>query len=256
MEFRKSFLLILVFVMCFFITNSSAMVIEGGVAVWNKDLNGWVDYKGTRADLEDDLGTGSLTSPYYWLRFEHPIPFIPNVKFEYTPFDMTSTGTVDETFKFGDYIYRANTKVDSNLQADQFDVILYFNPLPWIAEKLTSVKISIGVDAKYIDGEVWVEGNVDGIERRESKDFTVVVPMLYGRVELNPLNLVYLEAEGKYIGYGGSQFYDVYIGTRIQWKLLFATVGYRIEALQIDDISDVSSNIQIKGWVFGLGLQF
>ena len=237
-------------------TSAMAMVIEGGVAVWNKDLSGWVKYKGNRVDTEDDLGTGSLTSPYYWLRFEHPIPFIPNVKLEYSPFEMDSTGTIDETFKFGKYVYEANTKVDSEIQADQFDVILYLNPLPWIAEKLTSVKVSVGIDAKYVDGCVKIKGQESGYEVSEDKDFTVVIPMLYGRVEINPLNLVYLEAEGKYVTYGGSQFYDVYVGTRIQWKLLFGMMGYRYEALQIDDISDISSNLKLKGWIIGLGVQF
>ena len=233
-----------------------AMVIEGGAAVWVKDLTGWVEYKGSHVDLEDDLGTGTLTSPYYWLRFEHPIPFIPNVKLEYTPFDMYSQERIDRSFTFRNYTFTANMEVDSRLKADQFDAILYLNPLPWIAEKLTSVKISVGLDAKYIDGTVWLKGKSSSVEHTEYKNFKVVVPMLYGRVEVSPLKLFYLEAEGKYIGYSGSNFYDLYIGTRIQWKLLFAMIGYRYEALQIDDISDLSSNIKIKGWLFGLGLQF
>ncbi|BAT72094.1 conserved hypothetical protein [Thermosulfidibacter takaii ABI70S6] len=252
---RKAFVLLsMLFVLG--LTKANALVIEGGAAVWMKDLSGWVEYKGNHVDVEDDLGTDSLKSPYYWVRFEHPIPFFPNVKLEYTPFEMDSSGTVDETFKFGDFTYKANTKVDSSIQADQFDVILYYNPLPWIAEKLTSVKVSVGIDAKYVDGDIWIKGHENEIEYKEDKDFQVVIPMLYGRVEVNPLNLLYLEAEGKYIAYGGNQFYDVYVGTRFQWKLLFAIAGYRYEALQIDDISDVSSNVKLKGWVVGLGVQF
>ena len=235
---------------------AGAMVIEGGAAVWVKQLDGWVEYKGSHVDLRDDLTAGTLKSPYYWIRFEHPIPFIPNVKLEYAPFDMYSDNVISRTFTFGDYVYSAGMDVESRLKADQLDAILYFNPLPWIAEKLTSVKVSVGVDAKYIDGYVKLKGKSGSVEHTEDKDFRVVVPMLYGRVEVSPLNLVYLEAEGKYVGYGGNQFYDLYVGTRIKWQLLFVMAGYRYEALQLDDISDVSSNVKIKGWVFGVGLQF
>ncbi|WP_022846462.1 TIGR04219 family outer membrane beta-barrel protein [Desulfurobacterium sp. TC5-1] len=230
------------------------LTIEAGAGAVQEQPSGWINYQGTNVDVKDDLNLGDETKPFGWVRIEHPIPLIPNVKIEATKYDFTGSGTITQTFQFAGKTFTASADIDSELRLDQYDLTLYWG-VPFLGlATLGTTHINFGLTLKYIDGYASVKSSTLGFD--ESTDFQVPLPMLYGQGDFG-VGPVRVNAELKWIGYSGNQFIDAKAEVRYSpIPLLFIGAGYRYENLKIDDIEDVSSDIKIKGPYLEAGLSF
>ncbi len=247
-------------------TSAEAITIEGGVGAWREKPSGWIEYTtsgtvstNTKVDVKDDLHLNDKTKAFGWFKISDiPIPLIPNVKVQYTPMNFSGSGYATTTFTFGDITVPANTKVESKLRANQFDITFTYG-VPFL-KGATAGKVNLewGLNVKVIDGYAKVR-YLDPIKgwQEDSKSATIPVPMLHLCGEVKPVDLVGLSFNGNWIGYGGSSFYDLTGEVKVYpLEGLFVGLGYRYQRLKIDDISDISSDLKVKGAFFEAGFTF
>ena len=218
---------------------------EVGAAYWGAKTSGDFNYKGDTIDLEKDLGYGDKNTNFIWASFEHPVPIIPNLKIQHTSFDESQSTNTNKVFDGKTY----SGVVNSNLKLNQTDFILYYELLDnW-------VNLDFGINAKYLNASVSMDS---ATQSASTKDLNYVVPMLYAKAKFElPLSGLSVESDISYISYDSSAFYDIKGGVSYETTFgLGATAGYRAEKLKIDDLSDVYSDIDIKGFYAGLFYHF
>ena len=218
---------------------------EVGAAYWGAKTSGDFNYKGDTIDLEKDLGYGDKNTNFIWASFEHPVPIIPNLKIQHTSFDESQSTNTNKVFDGKTY----SGVVNSNLKLNQTDFILYYELLDnW-------VNLDFGINAKYLNASVSMDS---ATQSASTKDLNYVVPMLYAKAKFElPLSGLSVESDISYISYDSSAFYDIKGGVSYETTFgLGATAGYRAEKLKIDDLSDVYSDVNIKGFYAGLFYHF
>ncbi|HHD78862.1 MAG TPA: TIGR04219 family outer membrane beta-barrel protein, partial [Epsilonproteobacteria bacterium] len=105
------------------------------------------------ADLKDTLGWSDTQDIFLKAYFEHPLPFIPNVKLGFTKLSHDSTGAVS-LFSWGD-ITSFSGEVKSNLDLRITDLTLYYELLDnW-------VELDAGLTGRYLSGDVQVNTLLD-----------------------------------------------------------------------------------------------
>lgn len=222
-----------------------------GVYGWRAGAQGGLDDRvnGREADVERDLGLdGDETSVVVWAALEHPLPVLPNLKLQYTPLSFDGRGTLSDSFSFDGRTFLASETVDSKVQLDQLDVILYYEVLD------NTFNLDIGLNVKLLDGRVELVGLTSG--ERYQEDLPEAIPMLYinAGIELPGRLALGLEASG--IGYGDHRFTD--IKASLSWQLAMFEVegGYRMQQLIVDDLDDVDVDLEVRGPYLGAALRF
>lgn len=227
--------------------NADFLGVEVGGATWMPEMTGDFKYGGSTMDLEDDLGYGDdESSTYYWLSFEHPVPVIPNVKIIQTNLEMDSN-VVSSSVTFNSTSYSTNAPAEMTL--NQTDYILYYE----LSEGLIIpfVHLDAGIAIKNLEGELTISS--------DTKDFSVPVPMGYGKIKLSTSALPFfpfdLEYETLRLSIGDNSFEDTKFGLVYNVELaagfdVGAVAGVRKESLEIDE-SGVTANIDIEGYYFG-----
>ncbi|MDD2887199.1 MAG: TIGR04219 family outer membrane beta-barrel protein [Aliarcobacter sp.] len=226
--------------------NADTLGLEVGAAYWNAQTSGNVEYKGSSIDLEKDLGYEDLNTNFIWASFEHPIPLIPNLKIQHTQIDDSSSKSANVTFD--NKVYSGT--VSSSIKLNQTDFILYYELLDnW-------VNLDLGINGKYFDGSIDISDSLSTTS--STKDLTYVVPMAYAKVKFDlPFSGLSVESDLSYISYSGSKSYDFKGGLNYLTSFgLGATAGYRTEKIQLDDVSNVYSDIEISGAYAGLYYHF
>ncbi|MBI1195694.1 MAG: TIGR04219 family outer membrane beta-barrel protein [Gammaproteobacteria bacterium] len=224
-----------------------------GVNGWSYDINGSVRYQSANAaddiDVNRDLGYNNDNLASYYVMIDHPLPLIPNVKISKTTIDTSANGTLSASFTFGGTTFSGSEAVNSSLKLDQTDITAYWRILDNIAN------LDIGLTAKYLDTKTRITGASSGTA---NANVSTWVPMAYAGVGVDlPFSGLAVSADGSYIGYSGSNFYDYTVRATYDtpW-LLGVDVGYRRINLKLDDIDGSYANVTFKGPYAGLYLHF
>ena len=189
--------------------------------------------------LQDNLvNDTSLYHGYFYISVEHPLPILPNIRFEYVEYTATGTSTdvgITSSSSLTGSTTFSNT-FNSNLSMKQYDTILFYNLL----DKDNWITLDLGLDLKYLLSDY----TIDSIA--QSSDSSVI-PMVYvrGRVDIPDLDVGF-ESDTKYITDGSSTVYDLRV--KIDYTMTFIPVihpgielGYRVE--QFTSVSDKNSLI-------------
>ncbi len=224
-----------------------------GANAWSYDIQGSVRYQSANPandiDVNRDLGYDSDNLASYYVIFDHPLPLIPNVKISKTSIDTSASGALSSNFTFGGQNFTFNEAVNSSLKLDQTDITAYWRILDNIAN------LDVGLTAKYLDTKTRITGATTGTA---SADVSTWVPMAYAGVGVDlPFSGLAVSADGSYIGYSGSNFYDytVRVTYDTPW-LLGIDAGYRRINLSLDDIDSSYADVTFKGPYAGLYLHF
>jgi len=205
--------------------------IEGGTGLWDGSSDGTVVHNGnlelfgpiaTDVILTDNLGDHEdKTAGYLYVTIKHPIPFVPNVRFEYV--GVKSGGEIVYTEEIP-IIGSASVTVGSQIFITQYDTILFYNLL----DNTFWTTLDLGVDIKYAQTQYYVPDLVD--EKSDS-----IIPMAYirGRVEL-PYAPIGFESDVKYITDGESTVYDIRLKVDYSFEMNAALepgieLGYRVQ---------------------------
>lgn len=238
-----------------FLPTSMADTVLGvyaGGGVWIQEYNG--DIGRSRISVDNDLSLDDSTRGYFYLAIEHPIPIVPNVKFQYTNIDTDGDGRVNAGDVFDDVNFPNAEDVASDVDLSFADLTLYYELLDnWL-------NLDLGVTARYFDGDARIRGLTSGIE--ESVDFQFVLPLAYGKAQFDlPLTGLSIGAEVNGIAYSGNHLVDVAAKISYQTDILplidiGVEVGYRVLDLETDDAGELNSNIDASGPFVGLIAHF
>jgi outer membrane protein len=199
--------------------------IEGGVGVFGAEPGGSLEGKnGTDISL-DELGIGKESDVYAWVYLKHPVPIIPNVRIEYLSL-------------------KHSPQAGGNYTVNELDGILYYNLL----DNLLWITADLGIDLKYVS------------TAEENMDDETALALLYGRLRLQPVKWLGIEAMLKATNYQDNSGYDARL--KIDYTMTFIPViqpglelGYRIHKIQYK-IGDVINKSEYTGVYGGLMLRF
>jgi len=244
-----------------FSTVSAAPLIDGefSLGYLEQSPSGWIQYKGDKVDIKDDLKIGDENSYFVKGKIEHFIPLLPNLYLQYTKMKFSGDGVVKRDYRFGNIVVHANNRVLTDLKLNRFDVGLFYN-LPFISSlSLGRLNAEAGLFVRIIDFKAKVENKTQHTVDETSS--TIPVPLLYLGVSIEPFDSISLNVEGKAVAYSGNYYYDfqgeirLYPYSSVVAKP-FISVGYRYEKLKLDDIDDTSADIKIKQPFVSAGILF
>ena len=212
-------------------------------SVWNADPSGQLD---DDVSVDDDLQIKSENGQQITVFFEHPIPFIPNVRIKQTNLELNGSGDVNINFLDKDF----NETVDSTLDLSHTDLTLYWGlPLP-----IPFFDFNFGLTARQFDGMAEVRGQTSGETASQALDF--VVPMGFAEVKVSTPFGIYANADINYIGMSGNKLSDVSYGVGYDLPIpvvdLGIEAGYRAINLKTDeDLADINTDVKISGMYYG-----
>lgn len=223
--------------------------LEVSAGVWNSTPEGTVGKSDT--DIEA-LGFDEKSANVISATFEHPVPFIPNIRVKRTNLDLNGSGTLDEDFTLDDVSFPANTPIDSGIDLSHTDFTLYYG-LPELL-----VDIDLGATIRVFDGKA----SAVTTALQEETDLDFAIPMAYASVRVDlPMTGFYLGAEGNLISYDDNKLSDftAKIGYSTDIVPFLADLeleaGYRTLDLELDD-DDLEADIKLDGPFANLTLAF
>ena len=239
------------------ISHADLLRIEGGAGVWQSEPSGKITYSVSgvtdTVNASDDLGYKQENISYLWLNVKHPVPILPNFRFEYT--DPAFEGNAKKTISWEGISYSADSY--SKLGVTQTDVVLYYNLL----DNTFWTTLDLGLDVKLADFSYELRDSLTSQSYNESA--SLVIPLLYARTRAQiPGTGIGLEADIKYITTGNTTVYDF----RAKVDYTFESVpvvqpaielGYRTQQFTVDEADyDVKTDIDFSGIYAGLMLRF
>ena len=191
-------------------------------------------------DLEDDLKWSDTEDIMLKAYFEHPLPFLPNIRVALTNLSHDGQGTVDNAFSWGGINFPLNSDIETSLDLKMYDLTLYYELLDnW-------VEIDTGLTLRYLDGNIAVNTLITD----ESTNFDSLIPMLYGKARFNlPSTDISLQFEGNVISYEDTTFYDYELSARYTLTMgLGLEGGYKVVHLDSQDLeSGLNVDMDFKG---------
>lgn len=220
---------------------------------WNYDVDGSVSSLGGNINVNNDLGLTDGDSNILYVAFEHPIPFLPNVKLQQNDLDGSSIGTASQNFSFQSGNYVTGASIATSYDFSHTDYTLYYEILDnW-------VNLDLGFTAKDFDGFVDVRPDGQVVPAVNTRvNISGTVPMLYGKaqfdlpftgysaggqVQLGQFNDDKLTDASAYLAYEGDSGFGF-------------EVGYRIFDLEFDDFDELSSDLTLDGFYAALTFHF
>lgn len=220
-----------------------------GAQGWQNDVSGAFSQDINLVDFNFEEKTQSNL----YVKFEHPLPLIPNARIRLGSLEGIGQSTLTTDFTFAGETYSANTTVNSNIDLTNNDATLY-----WELLDNDIIAFDFGITAKNLDGDVSVEH--DG--RSSVEEISVWLPMGYAAVKLRiPFAGVYVYGDANYVSYDGSKVhdYEVGVGYDIVDNLVVdvaITAGYREMAIELDDVDDLNANVDFSGLFAGIEVHF
>jgi len=252
---RKIWLVLLVW--AFNMSTAHAFGIEGALGGWQQNSSGYLAYEATGTndylDVEDDLGFDDELRIHGRVKVDMPL-FLPNIYVMASPTEFEGTGEKNVNFSFGGTNFNGNVPFYSKLTFDQYDVALYYG-LPFLrTATLDRLNVEIGLNVRIVDFEAEIRQDTTGV----SDDFsqTLAVPQVYVGVQLELLDWLAVEAEGRGITISDNAIYSL-VG-RLRFKAFgpaFLAAGYRYDKIDVDE-DDVDADFTIQGPFAEVGLKF
>lgn len=235
------------------LSSADLLGVRVGVNYWGYDIGGTVRYQtkvsANDIDVNKDLGYDDGSLGFYYIAFEHPVPFLPNVRISKTDIDENANGRLSQSVEYGGITFNVNEAVSSNVDLKQTDITLYYSPLDTVAN------VDVGINAKYIDSTARITGATSGTA---DADVSGWVPMGYLGLGVDlPLTGLAIGAEISYISYQSSSFYDYTVrATYTSPWFVGAEIGYRKIKLDLDDFDDSFADVEFDGPYAGLYIHF
>lgn len=199
-------------------------------------------------DLEDDLDLGSEQNSYAYVAFEHPIPLLPNVRLGTSRLSHEGSRQLSESIEFDGETFAQGTTVRSRLDLSYTEGTLYYEVLDnW-------VEIDLGLTVRRFDGEIELEGSVDGQSESALRELSFTLPMLHGKGQFNlPLTGLSATLRGDVISYRGNRLSDISLFLGYESSLgLGVEAGIRNFTAKIDDQDAISGDVGYSGYFVGL----
>ncbi|MFT5810101.1 MAG: outer membrane protein [Rubritalea sp.] len=216
--------------------NADFVGLNVGISHWAPDLSG--NFNSTNdasIELKSDLGVNDPSQTSLALILEHPIPVLPNVK--YQNFDLEASGnrSLTKSITFNGSNYSAGNNVSSTFDLSHDDIVLYYEVLDnWI-------NLDLGIDLKRFNGQVGINGNNITINE--------TVPLLYisARFDL-PFTGFYAGADLNHLSIGNNNANDSTLLVGYESNIgLGIEGGVKTFSLDLDNADNIDTNIDYEG---------
>ena len=189
----------------------------------------------------------------FYIKVEHPIPLLPNIKLQRNSLTSKGNTALDQTFVFDNQTFAVGTAVAQEVDLSNTDATFYYEILD-----NDLVSFDLGLTAKYINGEISVSS--EGKTARQ--DLSALIPMGYAYGSFGLLGTgTKIFAEVNYTSYSGSSLSDMQLG--IAYELidslaidLSLKAGIKKTKLELDDIDDMDANLTFDGAFAAVELHF
>ena len=256
--------ILFIMVMLLLIPAQSRAMLEIAVGAWDQNIQGDLYYNlydtaPDQADIKRDLGLEDDVRGTGYLKLD--LPVLPSLYLGITPMEFRGTGQRDRMLIFGDYAFLGDRPLRSRMRLNHFDIGLYYSlSFPGMAS-MKNVKVDLGLNLRTAELDVSVTGSVptaDGGTRqqRESEDYTLPMPMLYGALQVTPVERISVEFEGRGISLSSDHLISVLgkIKFRTRGPLFFAA-GYRYDYIRLDE-DELNVDSTVHGLFCETGLEF
>lgn len=211
-----------------------------GAGQWSPSLSGSFNSNngGTSIDLNDDLGINDESQTSLVLTLEHPIPVLPNIRYQGFALDSTGSSTLDNDLNFNGETFNSGNQLRSNVDLSHNDIVLYYQLLDnWI-------DLDLGVDLKHFDGEVELSGSTS---TRVNVNETIPLLYLSARFDL-PYSGFYIGANFNNLSLDDNTVEDstLKLGYESNYGLGFEG-GIKTFSLELDDVDNLDTDLKYDG---------
>ena len=239
---------------------ADALGLRAGVEYWQADLSGEAQTQVARAKKAkpvnfDEWQIYGATYNSVWFNFEHPIPFVPNVRMSYTNIQNSKSRTVKHVAGSTTYY----TKDSITLTFDNIDSTLYYEVLDnWI-------NLDVGLTARSLNGDFDAISTIgDGLTApvQDRTPLTKLVPMLYlnARFDIPFLNGLYVQSVINGASLKGNTLYDADARVGYDLNLVALDVGmyagYRRMVLKSTSLGNLYADAVMDGLMTGFEIHF
>ncbi|MCA1930625.1 TIGR04219 family outer membrane beta-barrel protein [Rheinheimera sp.] len=189
----------------------------------------------------------------FYIKFEHPLPLLPNIKLQRNSLDSDGSTVLNRTFVFDSQIFAVGTTVAQKVDLSNIDATFYYEILD-----NDLVSLDLGVTAKYIDGDI----SVSNQGQNALQDLSTVIPMGYAYGSFGLLGTgTKLFAEVNYVSYDGSSLSDMQLGLAYELIDTLAVdldlkAGIKKTKMELDDIDQVDADLSFNGAFISAELHF
>ncbi len=201
------------------------------------------------------FGLKDKSHPYFWIKLIHPIPILPNIKFQYTKYDSTGhSNYIAANIKvFGDVsVDTVLTNADTSMKINSYDITLFYEFKPVFAD------FEIGAGADYWKGKFSIYDNTTD-KNVVNSTWSVALPYIYGRMETMSVGGFSVIGSAKWAKSGNNHHYDFLAALKYTIDIPgpvnpFIKVGYKFKEAQAD--KDGITKLNYRGAFLEGGLKF
>jgi outer membrane protein len=240
---------------------ADALGLRAGVEYWKADLSGEAQALNPKVKVQskpinfDEWQFYGETYNSIWINFEHPVPFVPNIRMVYTNIENYKIRTRKITA--GPTTYYVQESVA--LTFDSVDATLYYEVLDnWI-------NLDVGITARTLKGDfesVQSIGSNLTIPVTSRTKLNEVVPMIYinGRIDIPFLDGLYVQSVFNGISQSGNTLYDTDVRVGYDFDLTVLDIGiytgYRRMVLDTKNLGNLYADATMDGLMTGLEIHF
>ncbi|MFT5758235.1 MAG: outer membrane protein [Alteromonadaceae bacterium] len=207
------------------------------------------------ANKQIDFNLDNEQQGSFYIAIEHPLPLIPNVKISSTTLDTQGKSALTSEFVFNKVTYKVGDDVNAVFDVSYVDYTFYYEVFD--NDLLT---FDFGLTARDISADVKVNSTATAL----TSDISAagITPMLYVAVNVGlPFTGFNVFAEGNFLSVGDNSFHDYQAGVSYELVDNLAidinlTLGYRTINMELDDLDNLSSNIDFNGVFAGAIVHF
>jgi len=255
-----------------------------GGQIWQNEASGSFGEKQILidADLKKDQQSN------YFIAVEHPFPLLPNVRISSTTLDTTGkTTSTQESFSYDDETFHVDVDVGVDIDAS-FNVTYVDYTLYYQLFDNGILSFYFGLTARDFDGAVTEtetkttvttsnDGGLDAEEHPEHGHIVTettktvitdkiktneILPMLYVATNINlPLTKLSVFAQGDFLLIADQSHHDYQVG--VSYDLVDnrmmdfnLTLGYRAVKMEFEDLDNLYTDLEFKGFFVGMIAHF
>ena len=226
--------------------------LELALTLWSENPSGEVVSNSDTSDLEDDLALDTGVGTGFRAMLSHPVKWLPDLELAFNPLTVQGSELLDESLTFEGVTFREGQVVESGLELDTLDLLLFWRPVRW----RRYFQLRLGLLARNLNGIVFVRARV--VATASELEIAVpVIPMGYLALSTQPVDWVSLRVEVRGVAFQESRWVDANAILRA-WlgDNVFLGGGYRYQTLVLRGQGAADADAVIQGVAGELGMRF
>ncbi len=171
-----------------------------GAGYWNQGMSG--DAIGD-VSIQDELRFSDSSGLQAYVRFEHPVPLLPNVRVARSEIEDSSVGLLTGPVSFQGVTFTSGQTVNTSIDMTHTDVTLYYELVD------IGIDLDVGITGRIMDGQLAMGGAIE--------QTNTVLPLVYvaGKVGL-PFSGLYVAGDVNGLGFGNAKIAD--FAVKLGWE--------------------------------------